>query len=92
AGLGALAVLGGGGVDGRDAATVLAVHLVHVGASLAAVLPSGTRVEVAALVPSWRRFLLVQALSQAVVVLAVVLPAVLPALQPGAAAPVSLGR
>ena len=66
AGLLLLAVLGGGGVDGRDALTVLAVHLVHVAAALVAVLPAGSRVETAALVPTWRRFLLVQATSQVV--------------------------
>ena len=71
-GLGLLAVLGGGGVDGRDALTVLAVHLVHLGASLASVLPAGSRVELVALLPTWRRFLLVQAISQGVVGLAVV--------------------
>jgi len=76
AGLGLLAVLGGSGVDGRDALTVLAVHLVHVGASLASVLPGGSRVELVVLVPTWRRFLLVQGVSQGVVgVAAVVGPA-----------------
>jgi hypothetical protein len=72
-GLGVLAVLGGGGVDARDALTVLAVHVVHLGAALASVLPAGSRVEVLALLPTWRRFLLVQALSQAVVGLAAAL-------------------
>ena len=71
AGLLLLAVLGGGGVDGRDALTVLAVHVVHVCAALVAVPPAGSRVETAALVPTWRRFLLVQATSQVVVALAV---------------------
>jgi len=76
AGLAVLAVLGGGGVDGRDALTVLAVHVVHVGASLASVLPAGSRVELIALLPTWRRFLLVQGISQGVVgVAAVVGPA-----------------
>lgn len=72
-GLGVLAVLGGGGVDGRDALTVLAVHVVHLGAALASVLPAGSRVELAALAPTWRRFLLVQGLSQVVVGLAAAL-------------------
>lgn len=71
-GLVVLAVLGGGGVDVRDAVTVLAVHLVHVSAALVAVLPSGSRVEVRALRPTWQRFLLVQGLSQAVVAVAAV--------------------
>ncbi len=82
AGLGVLAVLGGGGVDARDALTVLAVHVVHLGAALASVLPAGSRVELDALRPTWRRFLLVQGLSQVVVALAVVLPAVLAAVRP----------
>lgn len=72
AGLFLLAVLNGGGPDVRDAVTVLAVHLVHVSAGLVAVLPPGSRVEVAALLPTWRRFLTVQAASQVVVVGAVV--------------------
>lgn len=71
AGLFVLAVLNGGGPDARDAVTVLAVHVVHVAAALTAVLPAGSRVEVAALQPTWRRFLLVQAGSQVVVVGAV---------------------
>lgn len=70
AGLGVLAVLGGGGVDARDGLTVLAVHVVHVSAALVAVLPAGTRVELAALRPTWRRFLLVQGLSQLAVLVA----------------------
>jgi hypothetical protein len=70
AGLGVLAVLGGPGVDARDGLTVLAVHLVHVSAALVAVLPAGTRVELAALRPTWRRFLLVQGLSQLTVLVA----------------------
>ena len=73
-GLVVLAVLGGGGVDARDAVTVLAVHVVHVSASLAAVLPAGARVEVVALRPTWQRFLLVQALSQVVVAVAALVP------------------
>lgn len=79
AGLGVLAVLGGGGVDARDALTVLAVHLVHLGAAMSSVLPAGSRVELAALVPTWRRFLLVQGLSQGVVGLAAALTWVLQA-------------
>lgn len=71
AGLMVLAVLGGDGADVRDAVTVLAVHALHVAASLAAVLPPASRVELAALRPTWRRFLLVQGLAQAVVAVAV---------------------
>jgi hypothetical protein len=74
-GLVVLAVLGGGGVDVRDAVTVLAVHVVHVSAALVAVLPSGARVEVDALRPTWQRFLLVQGLSQAVLAGAALVPA-----------------
>lgn len=66
-GLAVLAVLGEPGPDVRDAVTVLAVHVLHVAGGLAAVLPVGARVEVAALRPTWQRFLLVQALSQATV-------------------------
>jgi len=40
------------------------------------VLPAGSRVEVLALLPTWRRFLLVQALSQAVVGLAAAIVAI----------------
>ncbi|WP_380165921.1 hypothetical protein [Jannaschia sp. R86511] len=69
-GLAVLAVVGGGGPDLRDAVTVLAVHALHVAAGLAAVVPASARLELAALRPTVRRFLLVQALSQATVAVA----------------------
>ncbi len=62
-----------GSAGARTAVTVLAVHLVHVAAALVAVLPAGSRVETAALLPTWRRFLLVQAVSQAVLAAALAL-------------------
>lgn len=70
-GLAVLAVVTGGGPDLRDAVTVLAVHVLHLAAALAAVVPARARLELAALRTTWRRFLLVQALSQATVAVAV---------------------
>ncbi|MGJ7442423.1 hypothetical protein [Aquipuribacter sp. MA13-6] len=69
-GLMVLAVVGGGGPDLRDAVTVLAVHVLHVSAGLSAAVPVAARLELAALRPTWQRFLLVQVVSQAAVVLA----------------------
>lgn len=57
----------GGGLDVRDAVTVASVHLLHVAAGVAAEIPVRARVEVVALLPSARRLLAVQLLSQAVV-------------------------
>lgn len=70
-GLMVLAVLGGAGPDVRLAVTVLAVHVLHVAAGLAGVVPVAARLEVAALRPTWQRFLLVQVLSQATLAIAV---------------------
>ncbi|WP_336923669.1 hypothetical protein [Aquipuribacter sp. SD81] len=65
-GLGLLAVLAGGGLDARDALSLLAVHATHLAASLSAVLPRGARLEVAAVRATWRRSVLVQAVGQGV--------------------------
>ncbi|WP_166348242.1 hypothetical protein [Phytoactinopolyspora limicola] len=58
------------GLSAWAAGAVLGVHAVHLSAALAAVVPMDTKVEFAALRPSLRRFAVVQAASQALVVLA----------------------
>lgn len=67
----AVAAADGPALDLRDAASLLAVHLVHVTAGLAACVPASARLELAALRPAMRRFVLVQGLSQVVLALAV---------------------
>jgi len=56
-------------------ALVFLVHLLHVSGGLAAVIPRGARVHVAALRAPARRFVTIQAVTLAVAGLAVVLPA-----------------
>lgn len=52
---------------------VLGVHATHVLAALGATIPWRSAVELVALRPSWRRFVTVQAASQALVVLALLI-------------------
>ncbi|NDL56699.1 hypothetical protein [Phytoactinopolyspora mesophila] len=61
------------GLSVWTAGAVLSVHATHSTAALAAVLPWDTDVEAAALVPSLRRFAVVQAASQSLVALALLI-------------------